>query len=170
QEEGLRIGGAPLAEQLAAAENLDPRVIRSLADPLHPEGGTIILRGNLCPAGAVLKQTAASPELLRHEGRAVVFESLDDLQARVDDPDLDVRPEDVMVLKGCGPLGAPGMRERGNLPIPKKLLQRGVRDIVRISDGRMSGTAFGTVVLHVAPESAVGGPLALVENGDRILL
>jgi dihydroxy-acid dehydratase len=169
-EEALTISGAPLAEQLAAAENLDARVIRSLAEPLHPEGGTIVLRGNLCPAGAVLKQTAASPELLRHEGRAVVFESLDDLQARVDDPDLDVEPGDVMVLKGCGPVGAPGMPERGNLPIPKKLLQRGIRDIVRISDGRMSGTAFGTVVLHVAPESAVGGPLALVENGDRIRL
>jgi len=117
-----------------------------------------------------LKQSAASRELMRHRGRAVVFESLVDLEARIDDPHLDVAAGDVLVLKGCGPVGAPGMPERGNLPIPKKLLAEGVRDMVRISDGRMSGTAFGTVVLHVAPESAVGGPLALVANGDEIEL
>ncbi len=168
--EALTVSGAPIREQIDAARNEDPRVIRSLAEPLHPEGGTVVLRGNLCPNGAVIKQTAASPELLRHRGRAVVFESIADLDARIDDPGLDVRPEDVLVLKGCGPVGAPGMPERGNLPLPRKILALGVRDMVRISDGRMSGTAFGTVVLHVAPESAVGGPLALVANGDEIEL
>jgi dihydroxy-acid dehydratase len=164
------VSGGTLGEQIAGAENLDPRVIRTLDDPLQPEGGTVVLRGNLCPDGAVLKQSAASRELMRHRGRAVVFESLVDLEARIDDPHLDVAAGDVLVLKGCGPVGAPGMPERGNLPIPKKLLAEGVRDMVRISDGRMSGTAFGTVVLHVAPESAVGGPLALVANGDEIEL
>jgi dihydroxy-acid dehydratase len=145
-------------------------VILSRAAPLQPEGGTVALRGNLCPDGAVLKQSAASPELMRHRGRAVVFRSIEDLYARVDDPDLEVEPSSVLVLQNCGPVGAPGMPERGNVPIPKKLLQTGVRDMVRVSDGRMSGTAFGTVVLHVAPESAVGGPLALVRDGDEIEL
>jgi dihydroxy-acid dehydratase len=129
-----------------------------------------VLRGNLCPGGAVLKQTAASPALLTHRGRAVVFTGIDDLFARVDHPQLPVDETSVLVLQNCGPVGAPGMPERGNLPIPKKLLQRGIRDMVRLSDGRMSGTAFGTVVLHVTPEAAVGGPLALVRDGDQIEL
>src|SRR5262249_54356310 len=140
------------------AEVLDRRVIAPLSQPLQPEGGTAILRGNLAPRGAVCKQSAASPHLLRHRGRAVVFASLDDLQARIDDPDLDVTEDDVLVLQNAGPVGGPGMAEVGNLPLPKKLLQRGVRDMVRISDARMSGTAYGTIVLHVAPEAAVGGP------------
>ncbi len=166
----LTVTGQTLAENVAAAEVLDRDVIRPLDEPLHPEGGTVVLRGNLCPDGAVLKQTAASPELLRHCGPAVVFRDVDDLLARVDDPDLPVDATSVLVLQNCGPVGAPGMPERGNLPIPKKLLRQGVRDMVRISDGRMSGTAFGTVVLHVAPESAVGGPLALVRDGDLVEL
>lgn len=168
--EALTITGQTLSENIAGAETLDGRVIRPLSDPLHPEGGTVVLRGNLCSDGAVLKHTAASTELLRHRGRAVVFTSVDDLYARVDEPDLPVDETSVLVLQNCGPVGAPGMPERGNLPIPKKLLQRGIRDMVRISDGRMSGTAFGTVVLHVAPESAVGGPLGLVQDGDEIEL
>jgi dihydroxy-acid dehydratase len=168
--ECLTVTGHTLAENISGAEVRDRQVIRPLDNPLHPEGGTVVLRGNLCPDGAVLKQTAASPELLRHRGRAVVFMSVEDLSARVDDPDLPVDATSVLVLQNCGPVGAPGMPERGNLPIPKKLLREGVRDMVRISDGRMSGTAFGTVVLHVAPEAAVGGPLALVRDGDEIEL
>ena len=129
-----------------------------------------VLRGNLAPGGAVIKHSAASARLLGHTGRAVVFDSLGDLSTRIDDPDLDVEPDDVLVLRGAGPKGAPGMPEAGYLPIPKKLAARGVKDMVRISDARMSGTAFGTIVLHVNPESAIGGPLALVETGDRIRL
>jgi dihydroxy-acid dehydratase len=146
------------------------RVIHPLSEPLAPEGGIAILRGNLAPSGAVIKQTAASPHLLRHRGQAVVFPSLADLAARVDDPSLPVTPESVLVLKNAGPRGAPGMPEAGFLPMPRKLLAEGVRDMVRLSDARMSGTAFGTVVLHVAPEAAVGGPLALVRDGDWIEL
>ena len=166
----LTVTGKSLAENLEGAEVLNHDVIRSVDEPLNSEGGTVVLRGNLCPDGAVLKQTAASPHLLQHRGRAVVFTDLADLEARIDAPDLDVDADSVLVLQNCGPVGAPGMPEKGNLPIPKKLLQAGVRDMVRISDGRMSGTAFGTVVLHVAPESAVGGPLALVRDGDEIEL
>ena len=129
-----------------------------------------MLRGNLCPDGAVIKPAAASPELLSHRGRAVVFDSVEDLHARLDDPALDVDETSVLVLRGCGPKGYPGMPEVGNMPLPAKLLERGVRDMVRISDGRMSGTAYGTVVLHVAPEAAAGGPLALVRTGDPIVL
>ena len=129
-----------------------------------------MLRGNLCPDGAVIKHSAADPNLLQHTGPAVVFEDYADLKARLDDPDLDVTPDSVMVLKNAGPLGAPGMPEWGMLPLPKKLLEQGVRDMVRISDARMSGTSYGTCVLHVAPESAVGGPLALVRDGDLITL
>ncbi|MEO8187703.1 MAG: dihydroxy-acid dehydratase, partial [Burkholderiaceae bacterium] len=128
------------------------------------------LRGNLAPRGAIIKQSAASPELMQHTGRAVVFDSLEDLAARIDDDALDVTADDVLVLRNAGPKGAPGMPEAGYLPIPKKLARAGVKDMVRISDARMSGTAFGTIVLHVTPESAVGGPLALVRNGDRIQL
>ncbi len=144
------------------------RVIRPLAEPLQAQGALLGLRGSLAPDGAVIKRAAASPELLNHAGRAVVFRSLDDLARRIDDPDLDVTPDDVLVLQNAGPLGAPGMPEAGYLPIPKKLA--GVTDMVRISDARMSGTAFGTVVLHVAPEAAAGGPLGLVRDGDRIEL
>jgi dihydroxy-acid dehydratase len=143
-------------------------VIRPARAPLSPRGSLIVLRGNLAPEGAILKRSAASPELLRKTGRAVVFSSLEDLAARIDDPNLDVTPDDMLVLQNAGPLGGPGMPEAGALPIPKKLA--GVRDMVRISDARMSGTAFGTVVLHVAPEAAAGGPLGLVRTGDRIAL
>jgi dihydroxy-acid dehydratase len=142
--------------------------IRPAAEPLQPEGALIALRGSLAPNGAVIKRAAASPELLNRIGRAVVFTSLDDLAARIDDPDLDVVPDDFLVLQNAGPLGAPGMPEAGYLPIPKKLA--GVKDMVRISDARMSGTAFGTIVLHVSPEAAVGGPLGLVRDGDMIEL
>jgi dihydroxy-acid dehydratase len=129
-----------------------------------------VLHGNLAPAGAVIKQSAASPHLFHHRGRALVFSSLEDLAARVDDDELDITPDDIMVLQNAGPIGGPGMPEAGYLPIPKKLLAQGVRDMVRISDARMSGTAFGTVVLHAAPEAAVGGPLGLVQTGDMIEL
>jgi dihydroxyacid dehydratase/phosphogluconate dehydratase len=168
--ECVTITGKSVRENIAGAEVIDRDVIRPAAEPLHAEGGTVILRGNLCPDGAVIKHTAASHNLLKHRGRAVVFSSVPDLYARVDDPDLPVDESSVLVLQGCGPVGAPGMPERGNMPIPKKLLLQGVRDMVRISDGRMSGTAFGAVVLHVAPEAAVGGPLALVRDGDEIEL
>jgi dihydroxy-acid dehydratase len=134
------------------------------------EGGIAVLRGSLAPAGAVIKPAAASPHLLRHRGRAVVFDSIEDFRARVDDPDLDVDAGSVLVLRGCGPRGYPGMPEVSNMPLPKKLLAQGVRDMVRVCDGRMSGTAYGTVVLHVAPEAAAGGPLALVRTGDTIVL
>ena len=168
--DALTANGKTLGENVVAAEIVDERVIRTLEQPLHPEGGTVILRGNLCPDGAVIKQTAASPELMRHRGPALVFKSVEDLFARVDDEELPVTADSVLVLQNCGPIGAPGMPERGNLPIPKKLLREGIRDMVRISDGRMSGTAFGAVVLHVAPEAAVGGPLAFVQDGDEIEL
>ncbi len=159
-------------------ENLDTvhpperfrEVIGTLEKPFKPEGGLVMLRGNLAPSGAVIKQSAASQHLLQHRGRAVVFSSLADLAARVDDPNLDITPEDVMVLQNAGPIGGPGMPEAGYLPIPKKLLTKGVRDMVRLSDARMSGTAFGTVILHVSPEAAVGGPLGLVRSGDEIAL
>jgi dihydroxy-acid dehydratase len=144
--------------------------VRPFSNPIFREGGIAVLRGNLAPGGAIVKQSAATPALMRHEGRAVVFDSLEDLAARVDAPDLDVSPDDVLVLRNAGPKGAPGMPEAGYLPIPKKLAQRGVKDMVRISDARMSGTAFGSIVLHVTPEAAVGGPLALVQTGDRIRL
>ena len=145
-------------------------VIFPLNQPMAKEGGLAVLRGNLCPGGAIIKQSAASPHLMKHTGRAVVFQNQEDLEARIDSPDLDVRPDDVIVLQNVGPKGAPGMPEWGSIAMPKKLLDQGVRDMVRISDARMSGTAQGTVVLHVCPESAVGGPLALVRDGDPIEL
>lgn len=145
-------------------------VIATLEKPFQSEGGLAMLRGNLAPAGAVIKQSAASPHLLQHRSRAVVFSSLADLAARVDDDTLDITPDDIMVLQNAGPLGGPGMPEAGYLPIPRKLLGKGVRDMVRMSDARMSGTAFGTVILHVSPEAAVGGPLGLVQSGDVIEL
>ena len=145
-------------------------MIRPLASPHSKEGAIAVLYGNLAPDSAVIKQSAASPHLMQHTGRAVVFDSVEDLTRRIDSPDLDVRADDVLVLRNAGPKGAPGMPEAGYLPIPVKLARQGVRDMVRISDARMSGTAFGTVVLHIAPEAAVGGPLAIVRNGDRISL
>ncbi|MGJ4997441.1 IlvD/Edd family dehydratase [Bradyrhizobium sp. HKCCYLS3077] len=165
------ITGQSLREIVAAAEDVPGQdVVRSRADAIKPEGGLAVLRGNLAPRGAVIKHSAASPKLLQHTGRAVVFESVEDMTLRVDDPDLDVSADDVLVLRNAGPKGAPGMPEAGYLPIPKKLARGGTKDMVRISDARMSGTAFGTIVLHITPESAVGGPLALVRTGDRIRL
>ncbi|WP_047152475.1 IlvD/Edd family dehydratase [Aneurinibacillus tyrosinisolvens] len=143
-------------------------IIKPFDDPLHKDGGIAVLRGNLAPDGAIIKPKAASPALLKHRGRAVVFTSTQDLEARIHDPHLEVSAEDILVLQNAGPVGAPGMPEAGMLPIPEKLLREGVRDMVRISDARMSGTAFGTVVLHVAPEAVIGGPLGLVRNGDMI--
>ena len=137
---------------------------------IYPQGGIAVLSGNLAPGGALIKQSAADPQLMEHVGRAVVFENMQDMATRIDRDDLDVTAQDVLVLKSIGPKGAPGMPEAGYLPIPMKLARAGVKDMVRISDGRMSGTAFGTIVLHVTPESAVGGPLAQVRNGDRIRL
>jgi dihydroxy-acid dehydratase len=145
-------------------------VIRTPKNPIKPTGGMAVLRGNLAPRGAVIKHAAASPALMTHTGRAVVFDSLDDLARRGDDPALDVEADDILVLRNAGPKGAPGMPEAGSFPIPMKLARAGVKDMIRISDARMSGTAFGTIVLHVAPEAAIGGPLALVKTGDRISL
>ena len=166
----ITVTGRPLVDYLADAEIWDGEVIRTRADPLIPEAGIAVLRGSLAPDGAVIKPSAASPELLRHRGPAVVFDSIEDFYARIDDPDLDVDAGSVMVLRGCGPKGYPGMPEVANMPLPQKLLAKGVRDMVRVCDGRMSGTAYGTVVLHVAPEAAAGGPLALVRDGDPIVL
>ena len=166
----ITVTGQTTAENVADASIRGAEVIAPLDQPFAPEGGIAILRGNLAPSGAVIKQSAASPNLLQHRGQAVVFKNLDDLMARIDDPALPVTPDSILVMQNGGPVGAPGFPESGNLPIPRKLLAQGVRDIVRISDARMSGTAYGTVVLHVAPESAVGGPLALVQDGDWIEL
>ncbi|MBI3990284.1 MAG: dihydroxy-acid dehydratase [candidate division NC10 bacterium] len=168
--DALTVTGKTIGENIANARVYNRDLIVPLSEPLGPEGGTVILYGNLAPNGTVLKQTAASQDLLRHRGRAVVFKNEADMMARVDDPNLDVDENCVLVLQNAGPKGAPGMPEWGHLPIPRKLLQRGVRDMVRISDARMSGTAYGTVVLHVSPEAAVGGPLALVRDGDIIEL
>ena len=162
------VNGKTLRDNVGTAPCHNPEVIRSLALPLAPEGGTVILHGNLCPDGAVLKQSAASPHLLVHRGRAVVFDDHEEIARRIDDPALAIDETSVLVLKNAGPKGAPGMPEWGAAPIPARLLQAGVKDMVRISDARMSGTSYGTVILHVAPESAIGGPLALVENGDII--
>ncbi|WP_326837568.1 IlvD/Edd family dehydratase [Amycolatopsis rhabdoformis] len=164
------VAGGVLGVHIPAERPWDSDAIRGEREPVQTDAGIAVLTGNLAPDGAVIKPSAASPELLRHEGTAVVFTDSDDLRARIDDPDLDVDADSVLVLCNAGPLGYPGMPEIGNLPIPAKLLGQGVRDMVRISDARMSGTAFGTVVLHVAPESAAGGPLALVRTGDRIRL
>jgi L-arabonate dehydrase len=168
----LTVTGKTLGENLdeTPTEIVDRDVIRPADDPLEASGSLVVLQGSLCPDGAVMKISAADPRLLQHEGRAVVFEDIHDLAARVDDEDLEIDEDSVMVLRNGGPVGAPGMPEWGHLPIPAKLLKRGVTDLLRISDARMSGTSYGAVVLHVAPESAVGGPLALVETGDRIRL
>jgi dihydroxy-acid dehydratase len=164
------VTGRPLVDRLDQAEIWDADVLRSRSAPLLAEGGIAVLRGNLAPDGALIKPAAASPHLLRHRGRALVFDSIEDFHARIDDPLLDVDADSVLVLRGCGPRGYPGMPEVANLPLPPKLLAAGVRDMVRICDGRMSGTAYGTVVLHVAPEAAAGGPLGLVRTGDVIEL
>jgi dihydroxy-acid dehydratase len=167
----LTVTGRTLGENLDAEPASWPQqVVRPLDAPAHSGGAIRVLGGNLAPQGAVIKQAAATPALLRHRGRAVVFSSLADMAARIDDPDLDVRADDVLVLQNAGPKGAPGMPEAGYIPIPKKLAAHGVRDMVRLSDARMSGTAFGAVVLHISPEAAVGGPLALVRDGDMIVL
>jgi dihydroxy-acid dehydratase len=168
--ECMTVNGRTLGDNFAGATVFNEDVIASIEQPLGAEGGVAVLRGNLAPDGAVIKHTAASPQLLRHAGPAVVFRNYNDLEARIDDPALDVTPDSVLVLQDAGPLGAPGMPEWGMLPIPKKLLAQGVRDMVRISDARMSGTSYGTCVLHVAPESFAGGPLAFVRDGDIIEL
>ncbi|MCA3451139.1 MAG: dihydroxy-acid dehydratase [Rhodobacter sp.] len=172
ETETRSVTGETLAERLTQplADPIDRAVIREAASPISVVGGLIALRGSLAPEGAILKRAAATEVLLEHEGRAVVFTSLEDLAARIDDPDLDVTAQDILVLQNAGPKSSSGMPEAGYLPIPKKLAQAGVKDMVRISDARMSGTAFGTIVLHVSPEAAMGGPLALVRNGDRIRL
>jgi dihydroxy-acid dehydratase len=169
--EALTVTGRTLGEEIERAPTaFTQNVVRPLSNPIYPEGGIAVLKGNLAPQGAIIKQSAASPKLMEHEGRAVVFEGLEDLASRIDDLELDVNADDVLVLKNIGPLGGPGMPEAGYIPIPKKLALAGVKDMVRISDGRMSGTAFGTIVLHVTPEAALGGPLAYVQTGDRIRL
>lgn len=168
--EAVTVSGRPLVAHLEGAEVFDREVIRPRSEPLVADAGIAVLRGDLAPSGALIKPAAASPQLLRHRGRAVVFDSVEDLRARLDDPALDVDETSVLVLRGCGPKGYPGMPEVANTPLPEKLLAKGVRDMVRISDARMSGTAYGTVVLHVAPEAAAGGPLALVRDGDPIVL
>jgi len=169
--EAMTVTGRTLGEELERAPAAYAQtVVRQRSDPIYPQGGIAVLYGNLAPGGAIIKQSAAHPQWMEHEGRAVVFDNAQDLAERIDAPDLDVTPQDVLVLKNIGPKGAPGMPEAGYIPIPRKLARAGVQDMVRISDGRMSGTAFGTVVLHVTPEAAVGGPLAHVRSGDRIRL
>jgi dihydroxy-acid dehydratase len=169
--DALTVTGRTLGEELERVAPPFPQdVIRPRDNPIYREGGIAVLQGNLAPGGAIIKQSAADAKLMEHEGRAVVFEGLQDLAERIDREDLDVQPDDILVLKNIGPKGAPGMPEAGYIPLPRKLARQGVKDMVRISDGRMSGTAFGTIVLHVTPESAIGGPLAQVRNGDRIRL
>lgn len=169
--DALTVTGRTLGEEIdAAGEPFPQDVVRSIKNPIYPQGGIAVLNGNLAPGGAIIKQSAADARLMEHEGRVVVFENSQDLVERIDLDDLDVNADDILVLRNIGPKGAPGMPEAGYIPIPRKLARAGVKDMVRISDGRMSGTAFGTVVLHVTPEAAVGGPLALVRTGDRIRL
>ena len=169
--DALTVTGRTLGEEIElGGPGYQQDVVRSFSDPIYPQGGLAVLRGNLAPGGAIIKQSAADPTLMEHEGRAVVFDDLEDMISRIDDEALDVTAQDVLVLKNIGPVGAPGMPEAGYIPIPRKLARAGVKDMVRISDGRMSGTAFGTIVLHVTPEAAIGGPLAHVRNGDRIRL
>jgi dihydroxy-acid dehydratase len=166
--DALTVTGRPLVDHLGAAQIWDHEIIRARDEPILPEAGIAVLRGSLAPSGAIIKPAAASAHLLTHRGRAVVFDTIEDAHARLGDPDLDVDADSVLVLRGCGPKGYPGMPEVSNLPLPPKLLEQGVRDMVRVCDGRMSGTAYGTVVLHVAPEAAAGGPLALVQTGDFV--
>ena len=166
----LTVNGRTIAENIADQISLNDEVISSTDQPFNPRSGIVVLKGNLCENGAVIKPSAATPALMKHRGKAVVFENIEDYKAKIDSPDLDVDENSVLVLKNVGPKGYPGMPEVGNMGIPKKLLEKGVNDMVRISDGRMSGTGFGTVVLHVSPESAIGGTLALVQDGDEIEL
>lgn len=168
--DALTVTGEPLAKGYESAPEPDGVVVSTLEAPFDASGGIAVVRGSLAPNGAVIKRSAASKDLLQHKGSAIVFEDIYDLGRRIDDPDLDITEDSVLVLRNSGPVGAPGMPEWGMLPIPQKLLRKGVRDIVRISDARMSGTAFGTTVLHVSPEAAVGGPLAIVRDGDPIVL
>jgi dihydroxy-acid dehydratase len=168
--DALTVNGKTIGENVEEAPCYNRDVVKSLAEPLKRNSGIAVLRGNLCPNGAVIKPSAATPELMRHRGRAIAFENIEDFRTRLDDPGLDIDPTCVMVLKNCGPRGYPGMPEVGNMPLPTKILQRGVKDMVRISDARMSGTAYGTVVLHVSPEAAAGGILGLVRSGDVIEL
>jgi dihydroxy-acid dehydratase len=168
--DALTVNGKTIGENTADAPCYNRDVVRPLAEPLTQQGGIAVLRGNLCPNGAIIKPSAATRELMQHTGRAVVFENIEDFHARIDDPNLEVDESSVLVLKNCGPRGYPGMPEVGNMPLPPKLLKKGITDMVRISDARMSGTAYGTVVLHVAPEAAVGGVLALVQDGDVVEL
>ncbi len=168
--DAITVNGKTMGENCAAAEVYDRNIISTMEQPFKTESGIIVVKGNLAPNGAVIKPSAATPSLLLHSGKAVVFENIEDYHHRIDDADLDIDADSIMVLKNVGPIGYPGMAEVGNMALPKKLLEQGVTDIVRISDGRMSGTGFGTVVLHVSPEAAAGGPLALVQNGDIISL
>ena len=168
--DALTVNGNTIWENCQAAPNWNPEVIRPLERPLVERGGIVVLRGNLAPDGAVLKPSAASPHLMRHRGRAVVFENIEHYKERIDNPDLEIDENCILVLKSCGPKGYPGMAEVGNMSLPSKLLKRGITDMVRISDARMSGTAYGTVVLHVCPEAAVGGNLALAQGDDFIEL
>ena len=164
----ITVTGRPIGETLTDAQVHDDDVIRPLDNPIYPEGALAVLRGNLAPDGAVMKPCACAPHLLVNEGRALVFDSYPEMKAATDDPDLDVEPNDVLVLRNAGPIGGPGMPEWGMLPIPIKLIRQGVRDMVRLSDARMSGTSYGACILHCAPEAAVGGPLALLRTGDRV--
>ena len=166
--QALTVNGKTLGDNCRDAQNFNPEVIRRIDQPVSASGGVAVLRGNLAERGAVIKPSAATPSLMEHRGRALVFENLRELHERIDDPALEAAPSDVMILKNCGPKGYPGFPEVGNMPLPKKLLQQGVKDMVRISDARMSGTAYGTVVLHVSPEAAAGGTLALVRTGDPV--
>jgi len=167
-KDALTVNGNTIWDNVKDAVNYNPEVITPIAKPFKPQGGIAVLRGNLAPSGCVIKPSAATPALMQHKGRAVVFENTEDLHARIDDPALDVDPSSVLVLKNCGPKGYPGFPEVGNFALPAKILKQGVTDMVRISDARMSGTAYGTVILHTAPEAAAGGPLALVKDGDII--
>jgi len=168
--DAMTVNGSTIGKNSIAAEVYSRNVIATMEKPFKPESGMVVVKGNLAPNGAVIKPSAASQELLTHTGKAVVFENIEDYHARIDDPELDIDSSSIMVLKNVGPKGYPGMAEVGNMALPKKLLLQGVTDLVRISDGRMSGTGFGTVILHVSPEAAVGGPLAFVQNGDVISL
>ncbi len=168
--EQMTVSGKSHRQILDTASQWPQTIVRPLDTPLSPEGGLSVLRGNLAPGGAVIKQSATSDTLRTHTGRAIVFNSVEDMAMRIDDPDLDVTKDDILVMRNAGPVGAPGMPEAGYLPIPKKLAQDGIRDMVRISDARMSGTAFGSIVLHITPEAAIGGPLSLIETGDMITL
>jgi L-arabonate dehydrase len=168
--DALTVNGKTIGENCREAEVYSRNIIGTMDNPFKPESGIVVIKGNLAPNGAVIKPSAASPELLKHSGKAVVFENIEDYHARIDDPQLEVEGDSILVLKNVGPKGYPGMAEVGNMALPKKLLEQGITDMVRISDGRMSGTGFGTVVLHVSPEAAVGGPLALVQDGDIISL